>query len=323
MKQMGENVFMESWGLLLSVVAVLLIQLVKTEDLLLPYEYLARVITKQKMTLLKIKNAPIFSSELSVAESLLQEVIFWIQSRESGLRSSEERVFSPFKNYPMLLNELNHFERQFGIGVRDFLLEIRLGIMKDILFETKKSQEKMNGLWQMAFMSLLIFGFIYLTAVQLELKFSALFLMGIFLWQIFGVMFFLWGLKRIERWFFHHYYQILSHLFSLRAWCELDVNSEKLSQNFQHFQNEVSKSGQKKFAFLFVRISRLINQQRELGVSIKGELRELQMQIWEERHFEFEQFQKKIVFFKFAITAIFFLSTYLAFMLHLFSFFMA
>lgn len=314
---------MESWVLIFFAFLIVIAQLVKNERFLRPYEMVCEWGIKLKRIFQNIKKWELFSSELSNGEELLQEVIFWIQGQESNALATKERVFSNFKNYPLLLNELNRFERQFGIGVRDFLLEIRFGIMKDLLFETKKRQEKMNGLWQMAFMSVIIFGFIYLTSNQLELNISLLFLLSLLGIQLVGVVLFLWGLKRIERWFFHHYYLILNHLFSLRAWSELDVNSDKMNQFFQHFRQEISQAGQKKFAFLFVRLSRLINQQRELGVSIKHELKEMQMQIWEERHFEFEQFQKKIVFFKFAITAIFFLSTYLAFMVYLFSFFMA
>lgn len=316
--------FIESWSAVIFIIFLFFFtQLVKAEFFLLPYEFVYRLGIVVVQTGEKIKQAEIFSNDLMKAEKLLQQVIEWIQSQDSGRRAVSERVFVEFKNYPILLNELNHFERHFGIGVRDFLLEVRLGIMKDLLFETKKHQEKINGLWQMGFMSALIFGFIYLTSAQLELTFSRTFLALILLWQLFGVVVFLWGLKKVEWWFFYRYYLILNHLFSLRAWSELDVNSDKMQQVFQRFQSELAKAGQKKFAFLTERIARLLNQQRELGVSIKLELKEVQMQVWEERHFEFDQFQKKIVFFKFMITALFFLSTYLAFMLHLFSFFMA
>ncbi len=250
---------------------------------------------------------------------LLSQVSSWSSESSLGL-FTKSYVFFPYKFYSNLLEDLYKLERQDGVVVKSFLLEIRKSLMQDISFEKKKKTEIGNGFYQMFFMSGIIFLFLFVLESQLNLKVPFFLKLGIILWQLIGTTLFALTVIWIENKIFTPFSDFIYYLYRLRSMCSIHIDANALFLSFREFCESTKKHKSTKSSVN--RVEELLIRLRDMGIPIGSELKEIQEDLWDDMLFEFEKFQKKLFFMKFLVLTFFFLATYLVFVLYLFSFFM-
>lgn len=235
----------------------------------------------------------------------------------------EALFFTEFLFYNSLLEEVLRLEKILGIGFSEMLLEIKNSVMVDIKFVRQKQELFRSTYFQMIIMSGLIFFFINSCENYLELSFSWSLYVGIFFWQALGLGLFYYMGKCRERAYFQAFSPWFSLLYRTRLFLKSHLETAEFFENVT-LELEKIREWEKRGAFEFERLSfyRVLNNCRDQGLRGDQELVDLTQHLQDKRLFKLDKFQRELGFFKFFVLCFFFLLTYLAFVIYLFSFFM-
>ncbi len=263
------------------------------------------------------------SSPLKNGQNLLWFMSLLDLDREVIEKRHFESIQSltPFKFYHSQIILLMNFQKDFGISIKNFLLDLRSNLLKDLQFEKQKNQVKGNAYWQMIAMAGLTYGFIFVVNQQIQLPISWFIILAILSLNFLGASIFLWGSRALEKKYFSQFENLSKILVIIRAHLNTQPNSQVIYELYEKHQE---KEGiiHPKWEFLHRRLLLHLIKMRDLGTDISSEISELTDEVWHTQEEEFERFGQHLSFFKFLILVLFFLSGYLLFVLYLFSFFM-
>lgn len=239
------------------------------------------------------------------------------------LDQHEPLLFSSFLFYNNLLEEVLRLEKILGIGFSEMLLEIKNSVMIDIKFVRQKQELFRSTYFQMLAMSGLISFFIKSCENYLELSFSWTLYASIFFWQALGLVFFYYVGKIRERVYFQAFSPWFLLLYRTRLLLKSHLETAEFFENVT-LELESMREWEKRGEFEFERLSfySVLNNCRDQGLRGDQELVDLTQHLQDKRLFKLDKFQRELGFFKFFVLCFFFLLTYLAFVIYLFSFFM-
>lgn len=305
---------MAKWGILLALFVACLIvlySLLKDEEKLF-FNKLKTWWHNQD----QVKRGELFLSEF---QGLKIRSLLKLQQPQSG---QDGFLFTPFMYYPQLLEEVLSLEKNLGVGFSDMLLEIKNSAMVDIKFIRMRQEIYRSTYFQMIIMALLIWFFITSCEKYLELHLPWSLFASVISWQFLGVGIFIFLSRFREKYYFQAYSPWFLLLYRSRLLLKSHLETADFFQKITIDLDNIKKL-EKEESFEFERLSfyRVLNHCRDQGLRGDQELADLTQHLQDKRLFKLDKFQRELAFLKFFILCFFFLLTYLAFVIYLFSFF--
>lgn len=252
-----------------------------------------------------------------------QELILAIADCEAKLSLGQKILagFLPrYKFYTDLLEQLFVAHRSLGIGIKKFIPEIRLALIRDLQFERKVLDEIISALLQFLVIAATTWSFVFLSKslVQIPLdKLTAFFM--IFL-QVFGATLFFYLVRLLKQRIFAPFSMAIEELYQFSALLEVGLPVNEVVQRSGILQG--SLSNHKNFINLAARAKKLVARMKEAGLSPKDEAQEIIREIWHLQEVHFQKFTKMVQVLKFTLLAFFFLPAYFLYLYSIFKFFM-
>ncbi|MFA6237677.1 MAG: hypothetical protein WC635_10155 [Bacteriovorax sp.] len=230
------------------------------------------------------------------------------------------RILPKYKFYTELLEQLFEAHRLLGIGIKKFIPEIRLALIRDLQFEKKIFDEILSGFLQFMVIAVTTWSFVILSKslVQIRLTGTTVFIM-LFL-QISGAVLFFYLMAFLKNKVFFPFSKAIEELYLFISLMEVGLSVNEVLQRSGILQGSLATH--KSFANLSVRLKKLISRMKETGLSPKDEAQEIIREIWHLQEVTFGKFARTLQILKFSILACFYLPAYFLFLYSIFKFFM-
>lgn len=272
------------------------------------------------LTIIKVrkKNLPIIG-EIYRGEELLLAVSECEARLSLGIKILSS--FLPkYKFYTDLLEQLFESNRLLGIGIKKFIPEIRLAIIRDLQFEKKIFEEILSALIQFLMIAATTWSFVFLSKslVQIPLDNSTVFLMIALELIGMGIFFYLVSLLKTKA--FNPFSKAIEELYLFSALMEVGLSVNEVLQRSEVMQG--SLVNHKNFYNLADRLKKLVSRMKDSGLSPKDEAQEIIRELWHLQEVYFGRFTRIVQVLKFSILAFFFLPAYFLYLHSIFKFFM-
>jgi hypothetical protein len=225
-----------------------------------------------------------------------------------------------FKFYTHLLEQLLDANRQFGIGIKKCIPEIRSGLINDLQFEKKILDEILSTFLQFIVIAATTWSFVFLSQSLVQIPVSKTLIFVMLTLQIGGVCLFLFAMKTIKFKTFFKFSKAIEELYLFSSLLEIGHSLNGILKKSGILEGALVKY--QLFSPLSDRISLLISRLKETGLSPKDETQEIIRQIWQLQEQNFLKFTKILQVLKFSILAFFFLPAYFLYLYAIFTFFM-
>lgn len=225
-----------------------------------------------------------------------------------------------YKFYTDLLDQLFELNRKQGIGIKKFIPEIRLALIRDLQFEKKVFDEIVSGFMQFLVIAATTWSFVFLSSKLVEIPLNKGIALMMLVLEIIGSILFFQMIKKVKFKSFSKFSKAVEELYLFTSLIEvgLPLNEVLLRSNIL----QGSLSSQKTFENLSERMRKLISRMKENGLSPKDEAQEIIREIWHLQEVYFQKFTKIVQLLKFSILAFFFLPAYFLYLYSIFKFFM-
>lgn len=229
-------------------------------------------------------------------------------------------ILPKYNFYTDLLEQLFESHRRLGIGIKKFIPEIRLALIRDLQFEKKILNEILSGVMQFLVIAATTWCFVFLSKslVEITLDGATIFLMLTL--QLLGSVLFFYLVGTLKTKVFTSFSKAIEELYLFSALLEVGLPLNEVLQRSAILQG--SLMSHKNFEQLALRLKKLVARMRESGLSPKDEVQEIIREIWHLQEVHFLKFTKMVQGLKFSILAFFFLPAYFLYLHSIFKFFM-
>lgn len=229
-------------------------------------------------------------------------------------------ILPKYNFYTDLLEQLFESHRRLGIGIKKFIPEIRLALIRDLQFEKKILDEILSGVMQFLVIAATTWCFVFLSKslVEITLDGATIFLMLTL--QLLGAVLFFYLVGTLKTKAFTPFSKAIEELYLFSALLEVGLPLNEVLQRSAILQG--SLMSHKNFEQLALRLKKLVARMRESGLSPKDEVQEIIREIWHLQEVHFLKFTKMVQGLKFSILAFFFLPAYFLYLHSIFKFFM-
>ncbi len=225
-----------------------------------------------------------------------------------------------YKFYTELLEQLFESQRKLGIGIKKFIPEIRLAIIRDLRFEKKIFDECVGAFLQFVVISATTWSFVFLSSMLVNIPLNKLILLFMLLLQVLGVLVFFQLLRLLKKKTFTKFSEAIKELYLFHSLVEVGLPLNEILARSRLLNG--SLMNHKLFKPLASRVKNLIDRLKETGLSPKDEAQEIIQGLWHLQDENFTKFTKKVQALKFSILAFFFLPAYFMYLYSIFQFFM-
>jgi len=235
----------------------------------------------------------------------------WLGQR--GLERKEEGQLPPYKFYSELIVTILETMRKFGGSTKEALLFVREGLQQDLQFEKRIKELRLGTLLQMFLMALITWLFIYFSLKVTEVTVMKMGLLGIFLWQLLGLLLLPLLMGYFRKRYFHHIGRIWKTLFILKS---LERTPLPRSEVFRLSGiQDIESISSKKLGPVVLKIKRLCHDCLKLGKSYETDLKNLMEELRFIENWHFSLFEKRLGGIKLLLLGLFFLPSYLGFII--------
>lgn len=235
----------------------------------------------------------------------------------SRATDQEKDVNMPhYKYFTKLILDLYQARRVYGAEIQKHMLNIKSAILSDLQFEKKVKSLSFNSYSQFFAMSLLTWGFIFLTSKIMSYSADPLILFLIIFMQLIGSLLFFFIFKKVKKTMMDEIGKIEAPIYTMKALIRVGIPVSLVCERCEMDQlsNLKNKSIRELVERLFYSIDRLKNE----GTPIESTLSEILDEVYFIRDQKFNKFINIISFFKFIILALFYLTSYFVFIISLF-----
>lgn len=222
-----------------------------------------------------------------------------------------------YKFYSEVVETLLNLARRLGGSYQDSLIFLREGLQLDRQFE-KKMKEASLGIWlQMGMMMGLTWAFIggALLMVDIQISYFQLFL--IFLWQVLGLLGLPFLIKKLRRFYFEDIGKLWKIFYILKSFAKVPLSRSEIFNLAGVI--ELKTISQKSLFPLVNKFKDICERSLKFGGSYEEEVKHLMDELRFLEKWHGELFEKRLTVIKLALLGIFFLPSYLAFILMLLS----
>jgi hypothetical protein len=239
----------------------------------------------------------------------------WLKKFQWGSRQElGHKVLLPhYKFYTEVIEVLLLIARKVGGNYLDSFLFLRESLQADLQFE-KKIKEAVWGIYlHMVIIMLLTWSFILSALSMVDMKVNTLHLVGIFLWQIIGLIMLPLKIKMLRKKYFSDIGKIWKVLLILKSLQKIPISQSEIL-NFAGI-NELSNITNRTLDIIVFKIKESCQKVLKLGLSYEDDLKYLIEELRFQEKWHFDVFEKKISSMKLILLSVFFLPSYLVFVL--------
>lgn len=235
--------------------------------------------------------------------------------------SRESRGEVPqYKYFSEILITLLEFKRNFGLGISKTKSDLKKALVKDSQFERKISSQVKGAFSQSIMVGIIVWGFAYMAGVFVERSPPTFIFIIMGFLQVSGAIILYLSLKYLRMKKFKNLNLYFYSLYSLKCFASSGCSTAQvISMSRVESLKEIKE---KDLELLRSRVIELVTLWKLSGRPIKDEIDEL----IDELHFilelRFESFLKQLIGLKFLVLSVFFLSSYLIYILGLFTMFL-
>lgn len=232
------------------------------------------------------------------------------------LSTPNHQTTSEYKFYSSLASDIGKSAQRFGIPQTAFLKSLRTGLIQDLKFERKISQELKAGFTQCLFIMGITWLFILfsISILQTQLSFKVAVIIGFL--QLSGFFVFSWFFRNLKQKIFKEYGQFFSVLFRLKGLLLVGHPLGQALQESGHTQLVLHSS---KFKPLQLQLDSSLVKLQTKGVGIQEDLDHLIDELWFQSELDFEQFMKQLFSLKLLVILLFYFSSYFLYLISLLS----
>lgn len=229
-------------------------------------------------------------------------------------------ILPKYNFYTDLLEQLFESHRRLGIGIKKFIPEIRLALIRDLQFEKKILDEILSGVMQFLVIAATTWCFVFLSKSLVEITLDTATILLMLTLQLLGTVLFFYLVGTLKTKVFTPFSKAIEELYLFSALLDLGLPLNEVLQRSAILQG--SLMSHKNFEQLALRLKKLVARMRESGLSPKDEVQEIIREIWHLQEVHFLKFTKMVQGLKFSILAFFFLPAYFLYLHSIFKFFM-
>lgn len=225
-----------------------------------------------------------------------------------------------FKFYTDLLEQIFDNHRRLGIGVKKFIPEIRMALIRDLQFEKKILDEILSAFLQFMVIGATTWSFVFLSKGLVSIPLDIFTVTLMLTLEGLGTLVFFYLMRRFKTKSFAPFCAAIEELYLFSALMDVGLPINEVLQRSGILKG--SLSGHKFFLNLFTRLKMQIARMKDTGISPKEEVSEIIREIWHLQEVHFHKFTKMVQVLKFAVLAFFFLPAYFLYLFSIFKFFM-
>lgn len=229
-------------------------------------------------------------------------------------------ILPKYNFYTDLLEQLFESHRRLGIGIKKFIPEIRLALIRDLQFEKKILDEILSGVMQFLVIAATTWCFVFLSKSLVEITLDTATILLMLTLQLLGAVLFFYLVSILKTKVFTPFSKAIEELYLFSALLDVGLPLNEVLQRSAILQG--SLTSHKNFEQLALRLKKLVARMRESGLSPKDEVQEIIREIWHLQEVHFLKFTKMVQGLKFSILAFFFLPAYFLYLHSIFKFFM-
>lgn len=279
---------------------MVLIQFIYILGLLLPFhQYFSR------------KKLRIFR-HLGDGEALLFQVQNLLYSQQGKLPSGVIEL-PQYKFYTDILLMVLECARQFGGEILVVLRQVQSGLRKELIADQRLRSELFSGLAQFVAISLITWGFAFLTQSYANIHLDSCYLVGIAVWQLLGIGIYFLLYTFYQRKALRPYWLLTAILYRLRSGSSAGLPARQVMGMVGDYS--LGKAIPTPLRVIHQRLQTLIYLYSQLGQGICQETGFLLEDLWELYQEAQRSFFKRLAAIRFLILAVFFLSAHLIFFL--------
>ncbi|MFW5887711.1 MAG: hypothetical protein ACOCUH_02825 [Bacteriovoracia bacterium] len=221
-------------------------------------------------------------------------------------------VLPQYKFYTSLVENLYRFKAQFGVPVKATLMRIKRGIQQDDKMENQLQAEKNSSYLQMSGIIVMTWFFVYYAMSIFSLPISRGILYGIGLWQLIGLFLFMFIMNKLRKSYFAPYSLYFGKIYAWQSLMDVGLPLGEINSKLE--LNHLLEDNSKRFEFIRRRMSEQISNVHKYGNYNAEETEDIVDQLWSMQEETFKRFQRVQSATKLIVIAIFFVSSYFAFL---------
>lgn len=257
-------------------------------------------------------------------------VIYCGEELVSALSECEARItlgikiignFLPrYKFYTSLLEQLLSMHRTQGIGIKKFIPEIRLALIRDLQFEKKILDEIISAFLQFLVITATTWSFVFLSKSLVQIPLDKTITIVMISLELIGSLIFNKLISVLKNKVFAPFSKAIEELYLFSSLLAVGMSINEVLKTSGIMQG--SFAAHKNFKNFDSRFKKLILRMKETGLSPIEETQEIIREIWHLQEVYFLKFTKMVQLLKFVILAFFFLPAYFLYLYSIFKFFM-
>lgn len=225
-----------------------------------------------------------------------------------------------YKFYTGILEQLFESNRLLGIGIKKFIPEIRLAVIKDLQFEKKIFDEILSAFMQFLVIAATTWSFVFLSKSLVQIPLDGTTALFMLMLELVGAVVFFHLVNMLKTKFFISFSRAVEELYLFTSLLEVGLPVNEVLQRSKIMQGSLMTH--KNFHNLADRLKKLVSRMKESGLSPKEETHEIIREIWHLQEVHFQKFTKMVQVLKFSVLAFFFLPAYFLYLHSIFKFFM-
>lgn len=229
-------------------------------------------------------------------------------------------ILPRYKFYTDLLEQIFEHNRSLGIGIKKFIPEIRMALIRDLQFEKKIFDEIISACLQFLVIAMTTWSFVILSkslvSIPLNTK-TAFMMLGL---ELLGILFFFYLIRHLKTKTFSPFRNATEELYLFSAFLDIGLPVNEVLLRSKILQGSLATD--KSFENLSSRVKKLVVRMKETGLSPKAEVSEIIRELWHLQEVHFGKFTKMVQVLKFSVLAFFFLPAYFLYLHSIFQFFM-
>lgn len=217
---------------------------------------------------------------------------------------------------PLVVTLLDH-SRKFGATITMALKELRQGLGRDLASERQIKGVQNAGLWQFGIVSAVTWIFILMAHLIAGISSSLFVLVLIAGLQLMGLAIFVSITGPLRRYYFNDLEFFLSSQYCFKSLVATGISAQLMMKR-AHLDELFERSFKKELSLLQRRLKLLITRWKQTGSAVASDWDDALSETWSLHQLFYARYLKALEALKFALLALFFLSSYFIFIGSLF-----
>ncbi|EQC51123.1 hypothetical protein [Bacteriovorax sp. DB6_IX] len=244
----------------------------------------------------------VLESQYSKGQRLYGQIMFL--RADSSLNELQS-----YKFFNDLISDILNFSNTYGSPLQAPRDVIKSSLLKDLSRQKKMGELISSSLGQFFVAAMITWAFLFYSASILSFQISYFFIVPIVIWQVFGLITFLWLHKKLYHRDLAVFEMAFKSIYRLKLLFQIGIGVNEAIEKSNILS--LYESSQGKLRTHLSRLESILEQRKERGEPVEEEMTLFTNEIWELFDFEAEKMEKRVTILRFLWLCLFYFSVYL------------